>query len=976
MLTGRYTLRSFAVLALFLLMASAAAFAAPAFAADQSTASSTAAAGSSMTAPATSSTATTSASTSADKPTTVKVGYFYNAGYLYKDDDGVYRGFDVEYLYTLAGYANLDIQFIDYSNLKECLDGLERGDIDMVTDMAKTSERESRFVFSNHAMSSSHIAVMTRNTDDRYQSGDPSTLADARVAILKNTIVITLYENWCAQNGLTPHVVEYDSIQERNAALASGEVDAIAAGSTIEGTQRIAEIPSQDLYCLFNVNRTALKTTIDQAMGALALDDPNFTINLREKYFPASKDTMPTFSAKEKSFLAAHPVLKVAVLRDNEPFSSQEADGSITGILPDYYNHLSDLIGTSFEYVAYDTKADECAAATAGDVDLVGMLQHDAYYSNEHGLILSQSYLDMNMVQVTRAETTSIESAATIECTSGIVADDLKKTGSSMSVSYFANGEQCFEALNARQVDAVLCPQPMASWFLINNRMADYSFSSFGTIDFSICAALPAGEDGNTLRIIIDKALAVDSGYAQQLIANDTLKDSASLTSIIDRIPVGAITAAAIVFFLIMAVAVFSLIVIVRRRKRERELEAKQAETERRATLLAADERANEAQRSFFSTVSHDMRTPLNGIIGFADLALASDDPAKTHDYLGKIRTSGSILTDLVNDTLIMSRVESGKLHVNPIPCDNRDLIESVCASVRVLADEKGITFAENLDGMPRRVVMADRVNLQKVLLNLLSNAVKFTPAGGTVTLTVALEPPEGSSPDTVFSVEDTGIGISEEFLPHLFEPFTQEDAANAGALGTGLGLSIVKSLVEAMGGTVAAESVQGKGSRFTVRLHLEETDRAPVAAASAASAHRTDDAGETIDLAGREILVCEDNAMNLEIVRTILEKQGVTVVGAGNGREGLDAFESSSVDTFSAVLLDLRMPVMDGIETAKALRALDRPDAKTVPMIAVSADAYAENVQDSIDAGMDDHVAKPIDPAELLATLNRCIRR
>jgi signal transduction histidine kinase/ActR/RegA family two-component response regulator len=892
--------------------------------------------------------------------TTVRVGYFNNGDFMHKAADGSYEGYDVEYYYTLASYANWKIQFVDYDSLNAALAGLKAGDIDMMSGLSKTTERESSYLASAQKMCTTHIAVQTRADDDRYSPGDVSGMADMTCGILKGSNVVALYEAWCAEGGLTPHVVEYDTLQARNDAFASGQVDAIAAGSTIEGAQKVAEFPGLDLFFMLNQSQTDLKAQVDRSMSVLSLTEPAYETNLTLKYFPASKNSTPSFSAREKAFVASHQTIRVAVLSDDAPFSVVDSSGNATGILPEYFDHLGQEIGVTFVCVGCADKDAACAALAAGEVDAIGKYQNDAYDANARATILGDVYLPMSLVQITRAGTGSVSTVTVPECNAEMVEALAAGAGFQAPITSCSNAEKCFGRLKAGEVDAVICPQVSASWLLTRNRSSDYVVSAFGTKSWDACMAFAPGTDGNLLRSIVNKTIAVDGSYIDQLITKDTLQDSADLTGLLERVPTPVLVALATILFLVAALAVVSAIVLARRRKHERSLAQQQAEADRRESELRIEARTNEAQQRFFGTVSHDMRTPLNGIMGFADLALESDDPARTRDYLTKIRTSGRILTELVDDTLVMSRLSSGKLVLHPIPCDNHEVFDDVCLPIRATAEAKGVAFEDDVADLPRRTVMVDRPALQKVLLNLLSNAIKFTPAGGTVTLGVSLMPAGSESPDTVFTVADTGEGISEEFLPHAFDAFSQENPMVAGSTtGTGLGLSIAKGVVEAMGGTISVTSEKGVGSTFTVRLHLDRAEQPQTAAPSGANT-----------LTGKTILVCEDNALNAEIIRTILEKAGAEVVVAGNGKLGVEAFRASAPGGIDAVLLDLRMPVMDGFAAARAIRSLDRADAAVVPIFAVSADAYPEDVQRCREAGMNGHLAKPVSAADVLSAL------
>ena len=367
-----------------------------------------------------------------------------------------------------------------------------------------------------------------------------------------------------------------------------------------------------------------------------------------------------------------------------------------------------------------------------------------------------------------------------------------------------------------------------------------------------------------------------------------------------------------------------------------------------RAAKLEADQ-ANAAKSTFLASMSHDLRTPLNGIICFTDLALGEPDPARKQEYLHKVRSSGTLLLDLVNDTLELSRIESGKAVLSPEAVSLRAMAEAVLTALQPSAEIKSLHFEADLDGCPDVVVWADRLKFQKIFLNLLSNAIKYTPSGGTVraVLRWQADSPDGFSCHV--AVQDTGIGIRPEFLPHIFESFAQERRPEtANILGTGLGLSIVKRTVGLMGGTVTVESRPGEGSTFRVALPL------PPAAADLQPA--ADDAQPAASLTGRTVLLCEDNPLNTEIARMLLQNQGLAVECAGNGREGVEKFRAAAPGHFAAVLMDIRMPEMDGYEAARAIRALPRADAG-LPIIAMTADAFEEDIRSCREAGMNDHV-------------------
>jgi len=387
-----------------------------------------------------------------------------------------------------------------------------------------------------------------------------------------------------------------------------------------------------------------------------------------------------------------------------------------------------------------------------------------------------------------------------------------------------------------------------------------------------------------------------------------------------------------------------------------RQMQHDEEQMEALQKALNAAERANESKSMFLAGVSHDMRTPLNGIIGFTDFALRAEDPEKKQDYLEKIRLSSALLLGIINDTLELSRIESGKVSLEPEIVKSSDLIDSILTGIRINAAAKKEAFtAGNSVDFPKYLRL-DKLKTEEICLNLLSNAVKYTQEGGRVEFYASYHPEAADGRTLQFTVEDNGIGMSDEFQKKMFEPFSQEHAPEAGrVVGTGLGLSIVRRYVDLMNGTIEVRSRKGKGTRIVVSIPAQEV--------TYAERQKTVVPERPADLRGKRILLCEDNYLNTEIAVTLLKEKKIEAVTAENGQKGLALFMASKPGYFDAVLMDLRMPVMDGYEAARKIRALPRPDAQKIPIIAMTADAYEEDIRRCLEAGMNAHIAKPFDP-------------
>ena len=398
------------------------------------------------------------------------------------------------------------------------------------------------------------------------------------------------------------------------------------------------------------------------------------------------------------------------------------------------------------------------------------------------------------------------------------------------------------------------------------------------------------------------------------------------------------------------------------------ELKQERERAEKLSVALKEARHANQMKTEFLSNVSHDMRTPMNAVLGYTSLAQQSKDPSAVNGYLEKIDKAGKILLSLINDTLELSKIESGNTTLKCAPVSCREIISKVVGSIRPSMEEKHIHFILDNSRAVMATINVDAMRLQDVFINLLSNAVKFTPKYGEITLMVECVELEKDCVHDRIVVRDNGCGMSPEFLPKIFEPFSQErQAATADVGGSGLGLSIVKKLVDLMGGTITVESELGMGTEFTILLDFERVDdHLP---------EKKESLQKWETLKGHRVLLVEDNAMNTEIARAILEMRGISVSCAENGETGCLRFAESDSGTYDAILMDIRMPVMSGHDAARKIREMNRPDAKKVPIIAMSADAFAEDIEKSLEAGMNEHIAKPVDPATLYDVLLKYFR-
>jgi signal transduction histidine kinase len=595
-------------------------------------------------------------------------------------------------------------------------------------------------------------------------------------------------------------------------------------------------------------------------------------------------------------------------------------------------------------------------------VQVIAFLPEEPSVMAAEGIRLTDTYLQLPMVQLSRSRS---RAAASIAIPAPMVS--LYQSGSTAHAGTlqeytYPTEAQCLSAMNTDEVDSIFCSSVYASYVVSRSRPGRYTVTALTGYTSNMTMGILQDGDQMLYSILNRCIQYTDSSTVNELITQYSQTYDNSLAGIVNRLPAGVILVTAVIMAAMVTGLIAALVLLYQRTRREKALAEEKEKVE-------ADAKANAIRSSFFGAISHDMRTPLNAITGFIRLARKNGiTPKQREDYLDKAESSSRLLLDLIDDTLTVSKAESGKLELRPQPMSLQALGVSLLTPIRELAAQKHVEIISDSSAVRSRMVIGDQLQLQKIYLNLMNNAVKYTPSGGHVWITARDEPAGGEDPDFVVEIRDDGIGMSEEYLPHLFEPFSQERRPGYESVGTGLGLSIVHQLVDLMHGTITVVSRKDEGTCFTVRVHLPEVKDIPVVPQPAMDA-----GAETHVLSGKKVLVCEDNVLNREIAVELLKERGMTAAEAENGQIGVSMFQASGPDEFFAVLMDIRMPVMDGYEATGAIRALDRPDARTVPIIAMTADAYEEDVRRCMKAGMNAHIAKPVDPEVLFRTLIRC---
>ena len=901
---------------------------------------------------------------------TVVVGVYSFGDYMDMAPGGRRSGYSVEFLCEIAKYSGWKYKFIDYNSFDECFAALRAGRIDILPAVFWSTERERKYLRSEAPMGATHFTLIVRSDDLRHAFNDIQSFQGMRVGVTKSTIDEVQYIKWCKENGLHTQVVEISSTPDLLRALDKGGVDAVAVAhiGANKDYRVVAEFTPMNYYFMLPKDRGAVKRELDRAMNEIALSNADFQKDLRDKYFSPAKMPTPVFTRDEQTFIRnSRQPLEVALDRDNAPFSKMGSDGVMSGILPDLYARYAQLSGLAFRFVPVRDQEEAVRLLKSGSVSIVGQMQEDRLSAETNDIILTNPFIKLTLAQITREDTKSVKNLA-VPYDIASALGGAEKTGdlSAATVKLYDSASACFAALKNGEADAMYCDTVSANYLINRDQAEEYTVATLSAYTLSEAAGVLAGSGWEIFSVLNRCIRHTGAPVLDEMVLKNVVSDGSQFVYLLRSVPafyVVAIGSIACLIIVMLLIAIFSML---KNSRAEKQVAAAREREKVQEAALAAAERASESKTEFLSNISHDMRTPLNGILGFADMAARTCTETAVRDCLEKIRISGGLLLNLVNDTLEITRIDSGKFAFVPEPTTCLELLNSITVPIRSAAEAKGVSFIVHAENAPKCSLMLDRLNMQKIFLNLLSNAVKFTPAGGTVEFDIsARQEPDGKISCHAV-VRDNGIGIGEEFMPRIFEPFAQEHSSSiSGTAGTGLGLAIVKRLVGIMGGRIEVNSVKGAGSEFTVFMLVERAADCAVTA------------GETPvrDLSGRKVLLCEDNAMNTEIAKAMLESRGLVVVCAADGREGVQKFAASQEGEFSAVFMDIRMPVMDGREAARAIRAMNRSDAASVPIIAMTADAFAEDVAKCREAGMNSHVPKPIDPRLLFGELDRLVK-
>jgi len=891
----------------------------------------------------------------------VRVGSFEDT-FNYVNEKGARKGYGYELLETLSGYTGWQFEYVtcDWS---DCFEKLKNGEIDIIGGISYTEDRTQEMLFSDEPMGVEKYYLYADLARADISASDFKTLNGKKIGVLMGTEPEVMLAEWEEKYGLKTEHVNISNNEDVKQKLANHEIDCFVSLEESfwaeRGISTITRVGESGIYYAINKNRPDIKEELDDAMRALDEAVPFYTADLYKRYF--SMDYTPILTGEEKAWLRKHGAIRMGFLASDSGVSTFDpATGEFTGVITDYIQFAADCLGNQeleFQLVGYDSKEAELDALKSGEIDMIFHCDQNPNLAEEYHFACTNTTWTSNLMAVTNKQHFNENNVNRIAVPQNKLS--LKK--------YLAFYYPQWEIVDCdTQEDAArLVKDGQADCFVTgisseNKYSKKYSFYSVPLVNpVRSCFAVNSGN--RSLLSILNKtikampvnmlagALAMYKSSARKVTLSDFIKDNFFKVMLISSIAV--------------AVVLLTILMLLQK-ARKAEAAARKAASdtqELNAKLQVAVEKAetaNRAKSTFLSNMSHDIRTPMNAIIGFTTLALSNiDDTDRVKDYLGKTLASSNHLLSLINDVLDMSRIESGKIHLEEVEVNLSDVLHDLKTIVSGQIYAKQLELYMDVMDVTDEDVYCDKTRLNQILLNLLSNAIKFTPAGGTVSVRVRqLAGKVRGCGQYEFRIKDNGIGMSQEFAQKIFEPFERERTSTVSRIqGTGLGMAITKNIVDMMGGTIEVQTAQGKGSEFIICLPMRTQDE-----------HRPVE--KITELEGLKALVVDDDFNTCDSVTKMLVKVGMRAEWTLSGKEAvLRARQSIEMsDVYHAYIIDWRLPDMNGIEVTRQIRSLH----DDTPIIILTAYDWSDIEVEAKAAGVTAFCSKPMFMSDLRETL------
>ena len=910
----------------------------------------------------------------------IRVGSFEDT-FDYVDKNGVRRGYGYELLQALAGYTGWKFEYVkcDWSN---CFDKLENGEIDIMGDISYTDERAQKMLFSDEPMGEEKYILYADLSNMDIGMSDFKAMDGKRVGILMGTEPEIMLTEWENKNGIhTEHVNVYNNADVEKK-LANQEMDGFVSLEestwSEKGMSSVTTIGKSGIYFAINKERSDIKTELDYAMCQLEQDSPFFKADLYKKYF--TLDYCQSLTGGEKSWIEEHGDIRIGFL-NNDPaiFSLDEETEKLTGMLSEYVSYAKDCLGNQileFYIQEYDDYDEMLQALQDHEIDMIFYAGRNPDLAEENGYALTNTAWTYSLMAVTDEKYFNEDESYAVA-----VPKEQEALKQHIAFSYpqwkLVDYDSLADAADMIANEKADCFLMGASQAMIYDNDRDFKSVPL-TKTMEACFAVSSGE--GTLLSILNKTLkAMPSDMLTSALAiYDSTADKVTFCDFIKDNMLAFFATAG--FF---ALGILGIILVLLRKARKAEAAARLAANDTQKLndkleiALKKAEDASLAKTCFLNNMSHDIRTPMNAILGYAQLMedeLKGMELPETLEHLEKLHQSGNLLLSIINNVLDMARIESGRMEID----ENYGRIENIRQTLFEIFDDEAkkknlaLYYTMNVE---HEHILTDTTKVKEIFVNILSNAIKYTPPGGSVRVNVDELPCD--EPGYMIArtrVSDTGIGMSQDYLTKIFDTFTRErNTTKSKIAGSGLGMSIVKKYVELLGGTINVESELGKGSTFTVTLKHRIADESYYVKNHAENPETCSEI-----LEGRKILLAEDNDLNAEIAEEILKRAGLKTERVEDGIQCVNRIIEMPAGTYDMILMDIQMPQMDGYKATQAIRNLPDKDKACIPIIAMTANAFEEDKRDAIAAGMNGHIAKPIQVDKLFSTLaevwGRCL--
>lgn len=904
----------------------------------------------------------------------VRVGSFEDT-FNFIDQNGVRRGYGYELMQKIAGYTGWTFEYVtcDWSN---CFEKLENGEIDIMGDISYTDERAEKMLYSDMPMREEKYILYADLEASGIRPSDLSTINGRHVGALLGSKTEMMLTAWEKKHGIETTHSNTPNFDEVNRKLAAHEIDCFVSLEQPfwkeRGISRIDMIGKSDIYFVINKNRADIKKELDEGMRQLEEDDPFFLADLYKQYF--SFDIKPVLTGEEQNWVNEHGAIRIGYLKDEPGISVKDpVTGKKGGVLYDYMEYADDCLGNQqldFEPIEMESRAALREALQTGKIDMIFTVSNPNA-GEEKGIAFTNTAWTYNLFAVTEKKPFEEMAANRV----AILKDNLPVR---RQIEYYypqwtiipcRSVEEARNKTVRGEADCFVTGARQAVKYTERNALYSIPLSRPLEISFGVKSGQPQllAVLNKTLKAMpigmLSSSFSMHENAKHKVTLEDYIKDNLLLFS---------------ASFLLVTLLILSIFILLLQKARKAERAARSAAgkakdlNEKLQIAVEKAEGANRAKTNFLNNMSHDIRTPMNAILGYNRLMRKKLTDPQLIDYQRKIEQSGSLLLSIINHVLDMARIESGKSKLD----QNAEVLGMIFdEAYGVFAPEaakKEIRMKKTI-AVEHRSLICDGTKIREIFVNLISNAVKYTPRGGSVEVNVNELPCEREGFARIQTVvTDTGIGMSKEYLPTIYDSFSRERNTTMGKVaGTGLGMAIVKELVTMMGGTIEVKSELGEGTTFTVTLDhkIAETrhdDRKEIASRKAAAE----------SLADLHILLAEDNDLNAEIAMTLLEEAGLKVDRAADGIQCVSRIEKEPAGTYALILMDIQMPNMDGYKATETIRQLPDPKKAAIPIIAMTANAFEEDRKMALAKGMNGYIAKPIDPAEMLAAIQDAIEK